>query len=308
MMPEPAIVVQDVEKRFGSFRAVDGVSFSVAPGSVFGLLGANGAGKSTLIRILCGILAPTAGSARVAGFDVDTQTEALKRSIGYMSQRFSLYEDISVIQNIRFFGGMYGLRGAELRSAEQAALDLAGLKGEENRITGELSGGWKQRLALGCAILHRPAVLFLDEPTGGVDPLARRRFWETIDTLAATGSTILVTTHYLDEAEYCNSIVLMHAGKIIARGSPTELKQTSVAGSIFEADCSDPGRARELLARHQGVTDASLFGAFLHVTLAEGVGEGRIREALAGTGIAIRRLEPIRASLEDVFLHLTDKR
>ncbi|PKL25810.1 MAG: multidrug ABC transporter ATP-binding protein [Spirochaetae bacterium HGW-Spirochaetae-3] len=308
MTQPPAIRVDSVEKRFGEFRAVDDVSFSVEKGSVFGLLGANGAGKSTLIRILCGILAPTNGSARVDGFDVATETEEVKRRIGYMSQRFSLYEDISVIENIRFFGGLYGLSGASLRTAEERTVSLAGLAGEESRITGQLSGGWKQRLALGCAILHEPSVVFLDEPTGGVDPVARRLFWEIIDGLAAAGSTILVTTHYMDEAEFCNSIVLMHAGKIVASGSPQELKREYIRGRVFEIECDDVSLAPALLAKDGRIADASPFGAFLHVTLREGVDAGLVPSLLTGAGVRFGRIEPIRPSLEDVFLHVIEKR
>ncbi|HUW69174.1 MAG TPA: ABC transporter ATP-binding protein [bacterium] len=308
MKSEPAISVQAVEKHFGAFHAVDGVSFSVEKGMVFGLLGANGAGKSTLIRILCGILTPTRGSARVAGFDVNTQTEEVKRTIGYMSQRFSLYEDISVIENIRFFGGMYGLAGASLREAEERVLSLAELAGEENRITGELSGGWRQRLALGCAILHKPSVVFLDEPTGGIDPVARRRFWEIINGLAAEGSTILVTTHYMDEAEFCNSIVLMHAGKIVAQGSPADLKREYMAGPVFEVECDDAPLAIRTLSGLGWVADVSMFGAFLHVNLVEHSDKSLLSAALAAPGIGVHRVEQIRPSLEDVFLHLIEKR
>ncbi len=304
----PAIEVLGVEKHFGSFHAVGGVSFSVERGTVFGLLGANGAGKSTLIRILCGILSPTSGVARVAGFDVNTQTEDVKRTIGYMSQRFSLYEDISVIENIRFFGGMYGLSGEGLRQAEERALSLAGLSGEQHRITGELSGGWKQRLALGCAILHKPSVVFLDEPTGGVDPVARRRFWEIIHDLAAAGATILVTTHYMDEAEFCNSIVLMHAGRIVAQGSPSDLKREHMPGPVFEVDCDDASRAMQALSDTSWIAGVSMFGAFLHVNLTEGAGMKLLTSRLAEAGVKVHRIEPIRASLEDVFLHLIETR
>jgi len=306
--PGPAILVQNVEKLFGAFRAVDGVSFTVERGTVFGLLGANGAGKSTLIRILCGILSPTSGAASVAGFNVNTQTEDVKRTIGYMSQRFSLYEDISVIENIRFFGGMYGLSGRILREAEDRVLALAELSGERDRITGELSGGWKQRLALGCAILHKPSVVFLDEPTGGVDPVARRRFWEIIHDLAAAGSTILVTTHYMDEAEFCNSIVLMHAGRIVAQGSPADLKRDYIAGPVFEVECDDASLAMRVLSGTSWVSGVSMFGAFLHVNLAENTDASLLTAKLAEAGSRVHRIEAIRASLEDVFLRLIETR
>lgn len=305
-MNGPAIVVDGVEKRFGEFRAVDGVSFQVEQGAVFGLLGANGAGKSTLIRILCGLLGPSAGAARVAGYDVLTETEQVKSRIGYMSQRFSLYEDLTVLENIRFFGGMYGLSASRLKTAEDRALELSGLQEEGNRLTGELSGGWKQRLALACAILHEPAVVFLDEPTGGVDPVSRRRFWEIIDGLAAAGHTILVTTHYLDEAEYCNSIVLMHAGKIVARGSPSELKAQNITGPVLEVETPATVDALRALSGQPWVQEATVFGTFLHVCVASEEDIPRIAETLASASIPVRRVEPIRPSLEDVFLRLMD--
>jgi drug efflux transport system ATP-binding protein len=219
-----SIEVSRLTKKFGNFVAVNSVSFKVAKGEIFGFLGANGAGKSTTIRMLCGLLAPTSGEATVGGFSVARQPEKVKERIGYMSQKFSLYEDLTVTENIRFFGGIYGLSRSRIRTRLPWILDMAGLRGREGSLTRELAGGWKQRLALGCAILHEPDIVFLDEPTGGVDPVSRRRFWDLIYDLSVRKVTVFVTTHYLDEAEYCHRIMLMHAGVIIAGGSPRELK------------------------------------------------------------------------------------
>jgi drug efflux transport system ATP-binding protein len=220
----PAIDVKGLTRIFGSFTAVDHISFDVQEGEIFGFLGANGAGKSTTIRMLCGLLRPTAGTATVGGVDVAKDPEAVKRRIGYMSQRFSLYEPLTVDQNIRFFAGIYGLRGSALEERRAFVLDMAGLKGRENSPTRELAGGWRQRLALGCAILHQPPIVFLDEPTSGVDPISRRRFWNLIGDLAGKGATVLVTTHHLEEAEHCDRIAIIHAGKLAALGTPAQLK------------------------------------------------------------------------------------
>jgi len=228
----PAIEVLNLTRRFGTFTAVDNVSFEVERGSVFGLLGANGAGKSTTIRMLCGLLKPSGGTARVDGEDVSRAQERVKRRIGYMSQRFSLYRDLTVGENITFFAGMYGLSGREIEARREWVLEMAGLTGREQTMAADLSGGWAQRLALGCAVLHRPPVLFLDEPTGGVDPVSRREFWDLINDLAEGGTTVIVTTHYMDEAEYCNTIHLMYGGKIVAAGPPTELRRRYGADSL----------------------------------------------------------------------------
>ncbi len=231
-MPEsPAVEARQLTRRFGGFTAVDSLSFAVPRGSILGLLGANGAGKSTTIRMLCGLLRSTSGTARVAGYDINTQPELVKQNIGYMSQRFSLYLDLTVRENIRFFAGIYGLDRELAGQRLDWVLELAGLAGREDRLTGELAGGWRQRLALGCAILHRPPIVFLDEPTAGVDPLSRRDFWELINRLAEEGTTVLVTTHYLDEAEYANRLLLIHAGRIVAEGSPGELKRQAQQSS-----------------------------------------------------------------------------
>ena len=231
-MSDYSIEVSGLTKKFGDFVAVNSISFRVRKGEIFGFLGANGAGKSTTIRMLCGLLNPTAGGAIVGGFSVGTQPEKVKERIGYMSQKFSLYEDLTVVENIRFFGGIYGLRRSRVRTRLPWILEMAGLGGREHSLTRELAGGWKQRLALGCALLHEPEIVFLDEPTGGVDPVSRRRFWDLIYDLSVRGVTVFVTTHYLDEAEYCHRIMLMHAGEIIAGGSPRELKDKHALATL----------------------------------------------------------------------------
>jgi ABC-2 type transport system ATP-binding protein len=303
-----AIRAESLTKRFGSFVAVDGVSFEVSAGSIFGLLGANGAGKSTTIRMLCGLLAPSAGTAEVSGEDVASNPEGVKRRIGYMSQRFSLYDDLTVEENIRFFGGVYGLSRQDLAARLRETVRMAGLEGNETRLARELSGGWKQRLALGCALLHRPGVVFLDEPTGGTDPLSRRVFWDIINDLSSAGTTVLVTTHYLDEAEYCNDLVLMHGGAIVARGSPGELKRQAMTGVSYEVECADPVAGMAALRRERRVTDAAIFGTRLHVTLKNDEDLAPALEALSLAGIPATRSARIVPSLEDVFIHLIDRR
>ena len=309
-MTDRAIQVTGLTKRFGKFTAVDDVSFDVRRGEIFGFLGANGAGKSTTIRMLCGLLPPSAGTALVAGFDIRTQPEEVKRSIGYMSQRFSLYDDLTVEQNIRFYGGIYGMAGDALARRKDWVLAMADLRGREQSLTGTLSGGWKQRLALGCAILHEPGIVFLDEPTGGVDPVSRRNFWELINTLSGEGITVLVTTHFLDEAEYCNHIILINAGKLIASGSPSELKTTHVTQPILEVrlDGGAIVEALETVRASPWALETSVFGTSLHVMVAdEREGARLITGALGGAGIAVRRIERIVPSLEDVFLYLLDR-
>ena len=235
MMPgEPAVVIDNLVKRFGDFVAVDHVSCTIARGEIFGFLGPNGAGKSTTIRILCGLLRPTSGKALVRGLDVNTDAEQIRRNIGYMSQKFSLYDDLTVEENIGFFAGIYGVPNGRRREREKYVLSMSGLEHRRNTLTALLPGGWKQRLALGCAILHEPPVLFLDEPTSGVDPIARRSFWDLIYELAAGGQTVFVTTHYMDEAEYCHRLALMHQGKVIALGAPKDLKQEHGLSSMEE--------------------------------------------------------------------------
>lgn len=307
-MSDYAIEVHDLTKKFGSFTAVDHIDFSVRPGEIFGFLGANGAGKSTTIRMLCGLLEPTSGLGTVGGFDIRNQAELVKENIGYMSQRFSLYEDLTVEENIHFFGGVYGLTNEKIKERMAWVVRMAGLEGRENSLTKTLSGGWKQRLALGCAILHEPRILFLDEPTSGVDPVSRRKFWELINELSAQGITILVTTHYLDEAEYCNNLILINAGRLIASGSPKHLKSEHITYSILEAETTNPVVAMELLRSQPWVIEISLFGTYLHVGVQdEKLGRDSIRAILTTNDIQLKRIEQIVPSLEDVFLHLLER-
>lgn len=303
-MPQFSIEVKSLTKKFGDFTAVDEVSFEVGRGAIFGFLGANGAGKSTTIRMLCGLLDPTSGTASVGGFNIGHEPEQVKRVIGYMSQKFSLYEDLTVAENIRFFGGIYGLSKKTIDSRLRWILEMAGLKGRERSVTRTLSSGWKQRLALGCAILHEPEIVFLDEPTGGVDPGSRRRFWELINELSERKVTVFVTTHYLDEAEYCNDIRLIHAGRIVAGGSPRELKAEVIRNPILEVTSSRAVDALETLRKEPWVLGTSIFGTSLHVSV-ENEEEGRqlVRERLSREGIVPEKVDRILPSLEDVFIH-----
>jgi len=303
-----SVEVENLVKRFGDFTAVDRISFQTRTGEVFGFLGPNGSGKSTTIRILCGLLRPTSGRAIVAGYDVVESPELIRRNIGYMSQKFSLYADLTVFENLRFYAGMYGVPAAELRGRIDWALEMAGLRGREANLTGTLSGGWKQRLALGCAVLHRPPIVFLDEPTSGVDPLSRRLFWELIQRMSADGVTIFVTTHYMDEAEYCNRLALMNGGKLIALGTPTELKLGSIRGSLLLLECDRLGDAIERLRHFGGVRDVAVFGNALHLVVSDEAVADAIRAALEADAIAVTRLELIRPSLEDAFVALTTRR
>ncbi|PXW25349.1 ABC transporter ATP-binding protein [Paraburkholderia caballeronis] len=302
----PVVVTSGLTKRFGSFTAVDRLDLSIARGEVVGFIGPNGAGKSTTIRLLCGLLAPSAGSATVAGFDVGTQPEAVRAHIGYMSQKFSLYGDLTCRENLRFFAGIYRVPRDVLDERMAFAISMAGLEGREDALVGTLAGGWRQRLALGCAILHRPPVLFLDEPTSGVEPQARRRFWDLIHRLAGDGVTVLVSTHYMDEAEYCNRIALIDAGRLIAIGSPGELRAQQLGGTLFECACPAPGEAVAALRGQPGVLDASIFGDRLHVLVANG-GADTIVQALARAGIDAQPPLEIRPSLEDVFVQLVER-
>lgn len=291
-------------KRFGDFTSIDNLSLSVRKGEVFGLLGSNGAGKTTAIRVLCGLLAPTSGSAHVLGIDVSRDPEALKHAIGYMTQRFSLYDDLSVIQNLRFFGGVYGLPRAKQREREAWAIATAGLEGKEDLITHSLPGGWKQRLALACAVLHEPQVVFLDEPTGGVDPISRRRFWTLIDQMAGEGITLIVTTHYLDEAERCDRIALMHAGRLVAHGSVAELKEVFAGRVMLEVATPRPLEAQLALDGAPGILEASVFGTRVHAVVAdEAAGRHAVESVLQQAGFAAAGIERIVPSLEDVFIH-----
>lgn len=302
-----AVVVTGLTKRFGAFTAVDGLTFDVREGEVFGLLGSNGAGKSTAIRMLCGLLRPSAGSASVLGVDVVSDPEEVKRRIGYMTQRFSLYDDLTVRENLDFFGGVYGLGGEALRARRDEAVRGADLGAVEDRLTRELPGGWKQRLALACAMLHRPRMIFLDEPTGGVDPISRRRFWGLIDDMAAQGITVLVTTHYLDEAEHCSRIALMHAGRLVALGSVTELKSIFAGSAVLEVACPRYLAALDALRREAWVREVSVFGTRLHVVVADpDADRARIVELLRRDGNEPESVARIVPSLEDVFIHTVE--
>lgn len=310
---EPAgdisVEVSDLVKRFGQFTAVDHVSFSAKRGEILGFLGPNGAGKSTIIRILCGLLKPTSGTAIVAGFDVAAEPETVREHIGYMSQKFSLYNDLEVIENLRFFAGLYSVPRDIVDERIRSAIQMAGLAGHEHDLTRILAGGWKQRLALGCAVLHRPAILFLDEPTSGVDPISRRQFWDLIHDMATSGVTVFVSTHYMDEAEYCNRLALINRGRLVATGTPLELKQHLVSGFIVWVECKPLGPAVELLQHRPDVVEAAVFGNGLHLTVSD-IGEATalLPQVLAEHGIRCTRFQPIPPTLEDVFVQLTGSR
>jgi ABC-2 type transport system ATP-binding protein len=301
-----SVVVENLVKRFGSFVAVDRLNLAVGKGEVFGFLGPNGAGKSTTIRMLCGLLKPTSGRALVAGFDVARKPESVRQNIGYMSQKFSLYNDLTVMENLRLFAGLYSVPSAQLKSRIEWALSMANLKGRENLITATLPGGWKQRLALGCAVLHKPPIVFLDEPTSGVDPISRRQFWDLIHQMAQEGVTVFVTTHYMEEAEYCNRLALIFRGKMVALGTPSELKKNSMQGELLLVECAPLGSALEILQSSPLVIDAAVFGNALHLVVTEAdAAAPRVRQALEARNIAVPRIEKIRPSLEDVFVSLT---
>ena len=304
-----SVVLENIVKRFGDFVAVDHINLEVRKGEVFGFLGPNGAGKSTTIRMLCGLLRPTEGRALVAGYDVARKPEQVRQSIGYMSQKFSLYNDLKVIENIRLFAGLYSVDRANLESRIAWTLEMANLNGRENLITGTLPGGWKQRLALGCAVLHKPPIIFLDEPTSGVDPISRRQFWELIHQMAEEGVTVFVTTHYMEEAEYCNRLALIFRGKIVALGTPTELKHGSMTGELLLVECAPLGAALEALQSAPFVLDAAVFGNALHLVVEDAERAAtQLRGFLAERGVVVRRAEKIRPSLEDVFVSLTSAR
>lgn len=297
---------RDLTKVFGDFTAVNNVSFEVNRGEIFGFLGPNGAGKTTTIKILCGLLAPTSGVASVSGWDVANNPEEIKQNIGYMSQRFSLYKDLTVEENLDFFGGVYGLGPEKKKERDEWVLNMSGLVEKKNTLTGDLALGWKQRLALGCAVLHEPPVLFLDEPTSGVDPLFRRSFWDLINSLATQGVTIFVTTHYMEEAEYCHRLALMARGKIIAMGSPGELKKECMKESVIELACDDFMRAAEILEDEPLFTETAIFGNRLHIVTPEPESATvRAEQRLAEAGIHVSHIQVITASLEDVFVTLT---
>jgi ABC-2 type transport system ATP-binding protein len=298
------ISVRSLTRRFGDFIAVDGVTFDVERGEIFGFLGPNGAGKTTTIRMLCGLLRPTGGEARVAGLDAARDAAALRSRIGYMSQSFSLYPDLAVLENIELFAGLYDVTGARFAARRDWVLDMAGLRGRERAATGDLPLGYKQRLALGCAVLHEPSILFLDEPTSGVDPLARRAFWDLIHELAATGTTVLVSTHYMEEAEYCNRLILMNRGRIIADGTPTALR-AGMTEPILEIATDNAPLAVEALAAAEGVIDAAMFGRHVHAVVDDArEAESLVRRLLESAGRRVDIVTRVPPSLEDVFVSL----
>ncbi len=306
--PGLAVHIEKLAKRFGDFTAVDNLTLDVHRGEIFGFLGPNGAGKSTTIRVLCGLMAPSSGRAVVGGFDVGTQTEDVKRHIGYMSQKFSLYDDLTVKENIEFFAGVYGVSAEAFPARLDFVLKMAELEDKQETLTRLLSGGWKQRLALGCAILHDPPILFLDEPTSGVDPIARRNFWELIYQLSASGHTIFVTTHYMDEAEYCHRIALMYGGRMVALGSPAELKRSLGEGHLLNLETSDLLESLTQLYGGDNIRDVAVFGGGLHIKVDHADRAiAWIRETLTRAGIEVYVLEAITPSMEDVFVSLIEQ-
>ncbi len=302
-----AVTLRNLERRFGDFVAVNGISLDVKSGEIFGFLGPNGAGKSTTIRMLCGLLAPTAGTGTVAGFDIRTQAEQIKRHIGYMSQKFSLYEDLTVEENVDFYSGIYRIPKAKKQERKAWVMGMAGLAGHLHTRTGLLPGGWKQRLSLGCALLHEPPVLFLDEPTSGVDPASRRSFWDVIYGVAGRGVTVFVTTHYMEEAEYCDRLGLIYRGELVAAGTPGELKGRFMSDQVLRVACASPQDAMDTVAGLPGVRDVALFGKDLHVVTADAEElSPRLLEALPREGFAVEAVERVAPSLEDVFVSLIE--
>ncbi len=302
-----AVTVNGLERRFGDFVAVNKVSFDVKRGEIFGFLGPNGAGKSTTIRMLTGILAPTGGEGTVAGLNIRTESERIKTHIGYMSQKFSLYQELTVEENIDFYSGIYRIAPEKKHERKEWVIEMAGLDEHRHVQTAVLSGGWKQRLSLGCAILHEPPIIFLDEPTSGVDPNSRRQFWELIYELASEGVTVFVTTHYMDEAEYCDRLALIYRGEMIASGTPYELKTTMMQEEILEVGCQWPQLVMDEIEEIEGVKEAALFGSGLHVVTEDSAAvEPRLRDYLSGKEFSAATIEKITPSLEDVFVSLIE--
>jgi ABC-2 type transport system ATP-binding protein len=298
-----AVQTEGLTKRFGAFTAVDHVDFYIPKGEIFGLLGPNGAGKTTTIRILCGLMRPSAGQASVLGFDVASHPEEIKRRIGYMSQKFALYNDLTALENIRFYAAVYGVPRAARAARVAELVAMAGLAGHADQLTRTLSGAWRQRLALACAVVHEPPMLFLDEATAGVDPVARREFWDLIYTMAARGTSVLATTHYMDEADYCNTLGMMHRGRLIAVGSPDSLKER-LPGTLLELDCDRPAAAEATLRELPEVLDVAIYGAWVHATVREPKHERHVQRALKRAGIEVRAIDRAQPSLEDVFITL----
>jgi ABC-2 type transport system ATP-binding protein len=307
MRADNAIEVHGLTKRFGDFTAVDAISFDVPRGEIFGFLGPNGSGKTTTIRMLCGTIAPASGGATVLGQDVVADPESVRRSIGYMSQKFALFEDMTVDENLRFYAGVYGIEGQRFAARRRYVLEMADLVGREKELTANLSVGWKQRLALGCATIHEPELLFLDEPTSGVDPTARRQFWELLYNLAESGVTLFVTTHYMDEATHCNRLAFIYDGRLIAIGSPQQIRVEQMTDEILEVEVDDVEGALGWLAQHPIVQEAYLSGAHLHVNVAQRTDPCSVADELRGGGFAVGRCEPVEPTIEDVFVHLVSQ-
>ncbi len=302
-----AVETHELSRKFGDFVAVNRVNFSIPPGEIFGLLGPNGAGKTTTIRMLCGILLPTNGQASVLGYDVARQPEEIKKRIGYMSQKFSLYGDLTPGENLAFYAAIYAVPRSERTRRVSDLVEMAGLGAHQKVLTRNLSGAWRQRLALACAIVHRPPMLFLDEATAGVDPVSRREFWDLIYQMAGEGTGVLATTHYMDEAEYCNTVGMMYGGELIALASPDVLR-TQLPGYLVQVDCDQPNRAQEVLSDMPGVFEANIHGAQLHVSLENPGLQERLKTRLSQAGIAVRFVDVIQPSLEDIFLFLVRQR
>ena len=302
---DDAIVVSGMRKTFGDFAAVDGIDLTVKKGEIFGFLGPNGSGKTTTIRMLCGVIEPTSGGARVMGYDVCSEAEKVRANIGYMSQKFSLFQDLTVDENLKFYGGIYGLSAEKLAERREYILDMADLRGREKELTGNLSVGWKQRLALGCATIHEPKLIFLDEPTSGVDPTARRQFWELLYELASGGVTLFVTTHYMDEATHCNRLAFIYRGNIIAEGTPQEVKADLMADTILQIAVDRGEDALAALEELPVVEEAYMQGSLVHVNLGRNsAGDAALPAFLADRGFTVTGIERVDPTLEDAFVHL----
>jgi ABC-type multidrug transport system ATPase subunit len=308
-MPPPAIIARNLTRKFGAITAVDGVSFTIERGAIFGFLGPNGSGKSTVIRMLCGLLEPTGGQAFLDGIDVIETPEAIKERIGYTSQRFSLYEDLTVWENVNFFGKIYGLNGERLRRRRDETIGLVGIGPYRDRLAGRLSGGWKQRLAVACALLHEPKIIFLDEPTAGNDPVARRELWDLLFRLSSEGTTLFITTHYMDEAERCTDVGYIYLSKLIVCGRPAELKRmpevTPTGHRRLLVECRESRRALDRLRRMEGLVDATIFGQSIHILAHDDLKEEAILADLNAAGLGCQEVRRIEPSLEDVFVMLT---
>ncbi|OJX38841.1 MAG: hypothetical protein BGO78_11500 [Chloroflexi bacterium 44-23] len=301
------VQTNDLTRTFGDFTAVNKVNFYIPKGEIFGLLGPNGAGKTTTIRMLCGIIAPTSGEASVLGFNIKKDASDIKKNIGYMSQRFSLYDDLTATENLSFYSSIYGVHNGDRKKRIQNLIDQSGLRGYENELTRSLSGAWRQRLALACAIAHKPPMLFLDEATAGVDPVSRREFWDLIYEMAGEGTSILATTHYMDEAEYCNTIGMMYEGELVALASPDTLKD-GLPGILLQVSTSDPLAAESVAEKVAGVTDAALHGVRLHVAMRNENVIPALKAAFQQAQIQFSDMEIIQPSLEDVFISMVEER